>query len=207
MNKRHKERIAESIRSYWKKIKHSGDYERICNKMSESKGGRNYKKFYCQECGIKFKGYGNRKFCSLKCAHKNNDFRKNMSKSKKDNPTKYWLSKKRPKMKNVKGFNRTGTTPWNKSKQCPQLAKENHWNWQEGKSSEKHSFYFKTLSKQLRKKANCTLCNINNDLVVHHIDLNKENNSLDNLVVLCRSCHAKLHHKIKTGIVVICQKN
>lgn len=32
-------------------------------------------------------------------------------------------------------------------------------------------------------------------LDVHHIDRNKMNNDLDNLICLCRSCHTKLHPK------------
>lgn len=32
-------------------------------------------------------------------------------------------------------------------------------------------------------------------LDVHHIDRNKRNNNLDNLICLCRSCHTKLHPK------------
>ena len=36
--------------------------------------------------------------------------------------------------------------------------------------------------------------------VVHHIDLNKSNNSPDNLVVLTNDEHAKLHSILKTGI-------
>jgi 5-methylcytosine-specific restriction endonuclease McrA len=35
------------------------------------------------------------------------------------------------------------------------------------------------------------------NLEVHHIDLNRLNNKLKNLRVLCVSCHRKLHHRIK----------
>lgn len=38
------------------------------------------------------------------------------------------------------------------------------------------------------------------DLVVHHIDFEKENCSLDNLVLLCRSCHMKRHWKADIGV-------
>lgn len=38
------------------------------------------------------------------------------------------------------------------------------------------------------------------DLVVHHIDFEKENCSLDNLVLLCRGCHMKRHWKADIGV-------
>jgi len=38
------------------------------------------------------------------------------------------------------------------------------------------------------------------DLVVHHIDFNKENCDLQNLILLCRSCHMKEHWKANKGV-------
>ena len=41
----------------------------------------------------------------------------------------------------------------------------------------------------------CAICNYNEDtdiLQVHHIDENRQNNELDNLIILCPNCHAKL---------------
>ncbi|MCD6484644.1 MAG: HNH endonuclease [Candidatus Odinarchaeota archaeon] len=35
-------------------------------------------------------------------------------------------------------------------------------------------------------------------LVVHHIDGNKYNDNLENLITVCRSCHRRLHPKGKT---------
>ena len=34
-----------------------------------------------------------------------------------------------------------------------------------------------------------------NKLIVHHIDVNKQNNSLSNLITLCEQCHHSLHKK------------
>ncbi|MBA7490697.1 hypothetical protein ES702_01238 [subsurface metagenome] len=39
----------------------------------------------------------------------------------------------------------------------------------------------------------CEICNSDKNLEVHHIDGNRNNNILDNLKVLCRSCHSKEH--------------
>lgn len=41
----------------------------------------------------------------------------------------------------------------------------------------------------------CSLCGADIDLVVHHSDFNHYNNEPNNLMCLCRSCHAKLHSK------------
>lgn len=40
----------------------------------------------------------------------------------------------------------------------------------------------------------CSLCGSNNNLIVHHQDKNRRNNSLENLVVLCTKCHCKVHN-------------
>ncbi len=45
----------------------------------------------------------------------------------------------------------------------------------------------------------CAKCGYNEYpeiLEVHHIDENRENNKLENLIVLCPNCHRKVHHKI-----------
>ena len=39
----------------------------------------------------------------------------------------------------------------------------------------------------------CKLCGKQNLLVVHHIDWNKKHSTEDNLILLCRKCHYKVH--------------
>jgi len=67
-----------------------------------------------------------------------------------------------------------------------------------------------------RAKRQCEKCGEKNDLMIHHIDGNgrnkwdkKEtmNNNIDNLIVLCRSCHGKIHSrqywdKVKSGEII-----
>ncbi|KKN76510.1 hypothetical protein LCGC14_0370190 [marine sediment metagenome] len=56
-----------------------------------------------------------------------------------------------------------------------------------------------------RDKQTCQLCIIQiedvRELYVHHIDYDKSNNSEDNLITLCHSCHSKTnHHRTEWGI-------
>lgn len=54
-------------------------------------------------------------------------------------------------------------------------------------------------SKGLRKKVfqrdqdKCVVCRRDENIIIHHVDEDKENNVLGNLVVLCRSCHGRIH--------------
>lgn len=61
------------------------------------------------------------------------------------------------------------------------------------------------MAKQLQGKK-CELCESINNLCIHHKDnngrnaLNKKlrpNNNPDNLIVLCQSCHGKLHYSLR----------
>lgn len=48
--------------------------------------------------------------------------------------------------------------------------------------------------KHYRKaQGKCTFCGSTENLHVHHIDKNHGNNTTENLMVLCASCHKKLH--------------
>lgn len=62
------------------------------------------------------------------------------------------------------------------------------------------------ISKAYRKKAlnhygaKCSLCGycIEQCLEVHHKDLNRDNNSIENLIVLCPNCHKEVHNNLKS---------
>lgn len=57
------------------------------------------------------------------------------------------------------------------------------------------------MSRQYRKTfravhiQECCHCKSTNDLEVHHVDFNHENNKPQNLVGLCHSCHVAIHRK------------
>jgi len=69
----------------------------------------------------------------------------------------------------------------------------------EKKGSEDYNFEFSSALKTTIKKRDrfkCRKCNEDGSkfrLFVHHIDYNKKNNSIDNLVTVCASCHSRIH--------------
>jgi len=76
-------------------------------------------------------------------------------------------------------------------------------NWQNGKSFEEYPQEFnKQLKQSILERDDC-ICQCpdcehkTNLLDTHHIDYDKKNNSLDNLITLCRKCHAKTFGKNK----------
>jgi len=54
-------------------------------------------------------------------------------------------------------------------------------------------------------KCQCCGCESNglaaNKLIIHHIDVDKKNNSLSNLITLCEQCHLSLHGKYSKFIL------
>lgn len=44
-----------------------------------------------------------------------------------------------------------------------------------------------------KKGEQCTECGSEEEIEVHHIDGNRWNDGIDNLVPLCRECHLKVH--------------
>jgi len=43
----------------------------------------------------------------------------------------------------------------------------------------------------------CQICHSKDNLIVHHIDKNCENNNLSNLITLCNHCHLNIHRPNK----------
>ncbi len=67
---------------------------------------------------------------------------------------------------------------------------QNHTNWINGKSS------YKEILKRVDMPRVCNLCGERDErvLIVHHIDHNRDNNSIINLVWLCCNCHFLVHN-------------
>lgn len=66
--------------------------------------------------------------------------------------------------------------------------------WQKKYRKNYHKTYHYSNKIGLLKLPNiCLKCRTKEDLVVHHIDGNVKNNNLENLEIMCRSCHFKYH--------------
>jgi hypothetical protein len=86
------------------------------------------------------------------------------------------------------------------------VSGENNINYKDGnRCGEGYPGEFKRIRKTLLEDNHyCTNCfkkiiiqTPSEHLVVHHIDCNINNNKLNNLQVLCNSCHRKLHIALK----------
>lgn len=65
----------------------------------------------------------------------------------------------------------------------------------DGRSYEEYPREFFEVAGKVSERDNnkCKLCGAEESLVVHHIDENKKNNNMDNLITLCRKCHMSYH--------------
>jgi 5-methylcytosine-specific restriction endonuclease McrA len=96
---------------------------------------------------------------------------------------KYWKGKKQPEYAN--------------KKRSDSESLDKHWNWLGGKSFEPYGIKFnRRLRERIRVRDSycCQMCGMkqqNYRLMVHHIDYNKQNNDINNLISLCRECHLK----------------
>lgn len=76
---------------------------------------------------------------------------------------------------------------------------ENSWSYKGGpKTSDYPAEFNPQLRRKVRKRDgySCQICHFKlktGGLDVHHIDEDKENSSMDNLITLCRSCHRRVH--------------
>jgi len=85
---------------------------------------------------------------------------------------------------------------------------ENNPNWKNGASFTPYPKEFKRARKKVIKRDG-SLCQICHDECigrmghVHHINANKQNNAMENLILVCRDCHGKIHGTKKTSNMVI----
>lgn len=77
------------------------------------------------------------------------------------------------------------------------LTGEKAGGWQGGLSFQPYSWHFNdNLKRYIRKRDNytCAICGKKRVSPVHHIDYNKLRSCPENLIVLCRKCHARTNH-------------
>ena len=133
-----------------------------------------------------------RTFCDRSCGSKYNH---------KHNP-KFWEHRKQfgnreaKSEKRLKHLKEAYSRPeWLKNRS----GESSHF-WQGGKSQELYGPDFNKRLKNLAKMIwgnRCALCKGTNRLAVHHIDYNKKHNEVNNLVLLCHSCHSKTNKNRK----------
>ena len=76
----------------------------------------------------------------------------------------------------------------------------NHPNWQDGISFEEYPQEFNKELKQIILERDNYTCqdiyckHLSKRLHVHHIDYDKKNNNVENLITLCASCHCKTNY-------------
>ena len=98
---------------------------------------------------------------------------------------------------------------------CPSCHKRIHFKLNDGMSHEEASEYVKTnkVSPRYDKKSSyvsklssetrntCKICSESQKRIeVHHIDQNRQNNEISNLLPLCVSCHRLIHYRLKDGL-------
>lgn len=146
-----------------------------------------YKKFYGKPFFLK---QGHAKFCSDKC----------MRVSRKTGKMVNCHSCGKEVYKTQKALNGSKSGTYFCTKSCQTKWRNSvfigskHANWKNGKHS-----YRSVMSRNKVPKI-CKLCK-NEDsrvLIVHHLDHNRENSDLSNLIWLCCNCHFLVHHDKET---------
>lgn len=151
----------------------------------------------CDYCGIEYEKslrhikynakLGHKNFCSLACQRN--------GKRKGSIGCCSWCGKQiyvevarisKSKTGNVFCCKSCSTSYTNKHIKCG----ENHPNWNDGKGSYR--------ARALNKENKCAVCGYDKVTHVHHIDEDRNNNNLDNLITLCPNHHYEIHYGVST---------
>lgn len=152
---------------------------------------------FCRKCRASFYtkpywqklGYGI--YCSKTCQYQ----------ARKQGKMKCCFVCKKAVYKSPKDLKRSKSQRFFCSKSCQAVWRNNlyhgskHPNWKEGKYVGYRNIILKTKKSQI-----CELCGCTDErvLCVHHVDQNRKNNQVTNLVWLCYNCHHLAHrHGVK----------
>lgn len=126
--------------------------------------------FYCENC----RNIGRRKRIKHTCAHCGREFERIQSAKKSKNGL-YFCSQSCAASYNNSHY-RTGA---------------NNPNWIDG--THKGSSYITLAFRNYKHK--CVMCGLEEEccLQVHHIDCDRYNSSVENLIILCANCHSRIH--------------
>jgi predicted nucleic acid-binding Zn ribbon protein len=151
----------------------------------------------CLICGDSFSNKNrDQKYCSRKCYYE-------MKKLRGDRVN--WTKEMREKMSDLytkDGNPMYGITSQYKGKRRPEITGENHPNWKGGKSINRGYVIYENINETdgLKKPEHRMVMEkyINRPLtseeIVHHINGNKSDNRIENLKIVTRSEHMKIHN-------------
>jgi len=178
------------------------------------------KKFFCLDCGVRLKGYYSKrcKTCAGIVSRGRTGWNKGktgriVSEETREKLRQANLGKKcsEETKKKLSAINMGENNPnygvpkseEQKKKISESLTREKHWNWQGGYKKHDYPFeFFDIYREKIRKRDDYTCQNcwmeeeehiivFSYGLDVHHIDYDKQNNTDENLITLCRSCHMR----------------
>lgn len=79
--------------------------------------------------------------------------------------------------------------------------KGNFSEWKKGRVGEESNRFingirsYRRIAKEYYEVWKCLDCSSSERLEVHHIDKDRTNNKVENLLILCKQCHESRHHK------------
>ena len=134
-----------------------------------------------------------------------------VSQAKKGKPSTFKGRKHTAKARKIIGEKAKGRTAWNKGTKgimkpnsgsftSEKMSGEKHPSWKGGVSRFPYAHTFtKKLKSKVKQRDNftCILCQEKTDIVVHHIDYDKMNCDIGNLITLCRKCNSIVNFKRK----------
>lgn len=155
----------------------------------------------CPICNKQFEAKTNKVFCSLECSAKNSSIKSSERRSAKRKKVFEQMDSVKTCLVCGKQFEVTQQHRKKKycSSECCKKAERLYGGKKETDLNYKDQIRFGGNKKQILQRDNftCQMCGSEHQLIVHHLDesgcLETPNNELDNLITLCRSCHAKLH--------------
>ncbi len=145
---------------------------------------RCHKSFYAKPSWIK---YGNGKYCSRACHYA--DKRKGKFVYCEICGKKLWRKPHHVRHCKSKKFfcTKSHQTLWRNKI----FSGTNHPNWKNGEN-----IAYRKILIDSKIKSICKLCRNKDErlLVAHHVDKNRKNNKIKNLIWLCRNCHFLIHN-------------
>lgn len=173
------------------------DERMYCSRSCQSKAIKKIDSRFVSQCVIckkEFRHYGERILCSRECTSKY------MSNNRVGENNPYYKHRKNKfKCRNCNKqfcYNRAGMHVDQVRKFCSSSCFSSFYRGKgkdggELKYNNPYPKEFKSARKQTKSRDNfsCVLCGVGNKIHVHHIDYDKQNNDLSNLVALCMRCH------------------